>query len=298
MAAMVITSSWRRAVFASLLLLLLVAPPLVQAGFRPDGVDPYEVLEIGRGSKLSAAFLKKAYRRAALQWHPDKVPADRKQEAEQKFIAISWAYEVLNDPQRRGLYDTPPPRDGSGAADAGGQGAGASEHRRAPPHPRGDKRDFDMDDAAKVFRDVFGNTSEEYQHLIRHLMDSSSVGDKDHWREHAEAIKAALHRNGAARNNFEVETAAPDGKGRIRTQHSTTSDGKGTTTKKTTTEHTYTKTSAHGGNSLPSGGHGGNPAMNAHAAHMAAHEAAVRAAGAAHRAALAGAARHRLASEL
>eukprot|EP00913_Durusdinium_trenchii_P024808 g23284.t1 len=57
-----------------------------------------DALNLSRGGRLDAATLKQAYRKAALRWHPDKVPEAQKKEAEQRFIEISWAYEALFDP--------------------------------------------------------------------------------------------------------------------------------------------------------------------------------------------------------
>ncbi|XP_012290806.2 dnaJ homolog subfamily B member 8 [Aotus nancymaae] len=62
----------------------------------------YEVL----GVQVSASQedIKKAYRKLALRWHPDKNP-DNKEEAEKKFKQVSEAYEVLSDSKKRSLYD-------------------------------------------------------------------------------------------------------------------------------------------------------------------------------------------------
>ena len=49
--------------------------------------------------------IKKAYRRQALRWHPDKNPT-RVDEAKERFTAIGLAYEVLSDPQERAWYDS------------------------------------------------------------------------------------------------------------------------------------------------------------------------------------------------
>jgi DnaJ family protein B protein 4 len=48
--------------------------------------------------------LKKAYKRLAMKWHSDKNPVS-KREAKAKFKQISEAYDVLNDPQKRQIYD-------------------------------------------------------------------------------------------------------------------------------------------------------------------------------------------------
>ncbi|KAL9454684.1 hypothetical protein AB3S75_010145 [Citrus x aurantiifolia] len=89
------------------------------------GVDYYKILGVDRNAKDDD--LKKAYRKLAMKWHPDKNPNNKK-DAETKFKQISEAYEVLSDPQKRAVYDQygeeglkgqmPPP-------DAGGPG-GAS----------------------------------------------------------------------------------------------------------------------------------------------------------------------------
>jgi len=64
--------------------------------------DYYEVLGVGR--QASEEEIKKAYRRAALRWHPDRNP-DNKQEAEERFKEVTEAYGVLIDPQKRAAYD-------------------------------------------------------------------------------------------------------------------------------------------------------------------------------------------------
>lgn len=65
-------------------------------------IDFYEVLELTR--EASQSEIKKAYRKLALRWHPDKNP-DNKDEAEKQFKSISQAYEVLSDEKRRRIYD-------------------------------------------------------------------------------------------------------------------------------------------------------------------------------------------------
>jgi len=83
--------------------------------------DYYELLGIQRGA--SADEIKKAYRKLAMQHHPDKNPGD--DTAEQKFREISEAYEVLKDEQKRAAYD----RFGHAAFEqqGGGRGGGAND---------------------------------------------------------------------------------------------------------------------------------------------------------------------------
>ncbi|XP_021744924.1 dnaJ homolog subfamily B member 1-like [Chenopodium quinoa] len=66
------------------------------------GVDYYKVLQVDRSAKDDD--LKKAYRKLAMKWHPDKNPNNKK-DAEAKFKQISEAYDVLSDPQKRAVYD-------------------------------------------------------------------------------------------------------------------------------------------------------------------------------------------------
>src|SRR5690606_6581677 len=90
--------------------------------------DYYETLGVDRDASTDA--LKKAYRKLAMQYHPDRNPGDAK--AEQSFKEINEAYDVLKDAQKRAAYDRfghaafeaggPPP--GSGGFRSGGFGAG------------------------------------------------------------------------------------------------------------------------------------------------------------------------------
>ncbi|CAM9865272.1 unnamed protein product, partial [Heterosigma akashiwo] len=64
--------------------------------------DYYQVLGLAKGADENE--VKRAYRKMAVKWHPDKNP-DNKEEAEQQFKKVSEAYEVLSDPEKRRMYD-------------------------------------------------------------------------------------------------------------------------------------------------------------------------------------------------
>lgn len=65
--------------------------------------DYYEILGVSRNA--TPEEIKRAYRKLALQYHPDRHPPEKRKWAEEKFKEISEAYEVLMDPEKRRLYD-------------------------------------------------------------------------------------------------------------------------------------------------------------------------------------------------
>ncbi|RIH64776.1 molecular chaperone DnaJ [Mariniphaga sediminis] len=97
--------------------------------------DYYEVLGVSKNA--SAEEIKKAYRKKAIQYHPDKNPGDK--EAEEKFKEAAEAYEVLRDPNKKQRYDQFG-HAGMGGAAGGGGFSGFS----------------DIEDIFSAFGDIFG----------------------------------------------------------------------------------------------------------------------------------------------
>jgi molecular chaperone DnaJ len=101
-------------------------------------MDYYEVLGLSRGATQEE--IKKAYRKNALKYHPDKNPGDPS--AEKKFKEISEAYEVLSDDNKRHIYD----QYGADAVRGGGMGSA----------PGGGQGFATMEEALRTFMGAFG----------------------------------------------------------------------------------------------------------------------------------------------
>ncbi len=97
--------------------------------------DFYDILGVTKGA--SADEIKKAYRKQAIKFHPDKNPGDK--EAEEKFKEAAEAYEILSNPEKKQRYD----QFGHAGAQGGGYGGGH----------------MNMDDIFSQFGDVFGGGS-------------------------------------------------------------------------------------------------------------------------------------------
>jgi len=95
------------------------------------GKNYYEMLELT--SSATESDIKKAYRKLALKWHPDKNPENQK-EAEKRFKEISEAYEVLSDKKKREIYDR-----------YGSEGLKNSSNNHNHHHNRHDHFEFDFD---------------------------------------------------------------------------------------------------------------------------------------------------------
>ena len=104
--------------------------------------DYYEVLEVEKTASVEE--IKKAYRKKAIQYHPDKNPGDKV--AEEKFKEAAEAYDVLSNPDKRARYDQFGHAGMGGAAGNGGPFGGFSGG-------------MSMDDIFSMFGDIFGGHS-------------------------------------------------------------------------------------------------------------------------------------------
>lgn len=111
------------------------------------GFNYYDILKVERNAKDED--LKKAYKRLAMKWHPDKNPVNIR-ESEAKFKEISQAYDVLSDPHKRRIYD----RYGE---------EGLTDAEFPPPAPPfkgncGRRDSFRFDETEEIFAELFGGS--------------------------------------------------------------------------------------------------------------------------------------------
>ncbi|KAK2195486.1 bifunctional Chaperone DnaJ [Babesia duncani] len=147
------------------------------------GRDYYTILGVHKG--CSDAELKKAYRKLAMQWHPDKHPdPSTKSKAEEMFKNVSEAYDVLSDPEKRKIYDQ-----------FGEEGLkGTAGH-----HPSGQQGShhyvYTGVDPSELFRKFFGGD--------RNFLFSSGFGDDgDDFQIHTGNHHHSMH---AKPTNYELD---------------------------------------------------------------------------------------------
>lgn len=152
--------------------------------------DYYTILGIAKNA--SAEEIKKAYRKKAMEFHPDRNKGSK--EAEEKFKKVSRAYEVLSDEQKRKLYDA----HGEAAFEQGGPGG-----------PGGGRGGFHGADPMDIFNQMFGggnpfsdmfggggaqeSAGEDLRHDIKLTLEeaASGVSRKITYRKHVACAKCS-----------------------------------------------------------------------------------------------------------
>jgi molecular chaperone DnaJ len=164
----------------------------------------YEVLQVTKTA--SEAEIKKAYRKLAMKFHPDRNPDDP--EAEEKFKEINEAYDVLSDPQKRAAYDQFGHAGVDGSAGGGGGGFGGG-----------------FGDFSDIFGDIFGGgfrrgpePGNDLQYELSISLEEAVKGTKVDIRIPTKEICEACHGTGAEPGT-EVETCPTcGGQGQVRVQ--------------------------------------------------------------------------------
>lgn len=174
--------------------------------------DYYTLLGVAKNA--SGDELKKAYRKLAMQYHPDKNPGDKV--AEQKFKELSEAYEVLKDEQKRAAYD----RYGHAAFEGGGGG-----------HPGG--FDFNSGNFADIFGDLFGdfmgmgggrsgtnerNQGADLRYNLEITLEEAFAGKQSTIQFSSAAMCDECRGSGCAKHSEPITCTSCRGTGRMRAQ--------------------------------------------------------------------------------
>ncbi len=173
--------------------------------------DYYDVLGVGRGA--DEGEIKRAYRKLAVQHHPDRNPNDST--AAEKFREATEAYEVLRDPQKRAHYD----RFGHQAPGPGFGGAGGATH-------------FDINDALEAFLRNFGGFGDffgggggmgggadrghDIQIKLRLTLREAAAGARKKLKVKKQVACGACQGSGAAAGSRPQPCAQCGGHGRLR----------------------------------------------------------------------------------
>lgn len=126
----------------------------------------YKVLGVKK--KATQAEIKKAYRKLAVKYHPDKC-SDGKELCEDKFKEVANAYEILSDEQQRKRYDA------GGFGSGGGSGGGGFDWDMFKKSGGGG---FDFKSANDIFKDVFGDEDpfKEFENLFDNIKETMASG--------------------------------------------------------------------------------------------------------------------------
>lgn len=181
-----------------------------------SGQDYYELLGVSRTAKPED--IKKAYRKLAMECHPDRNPGDKA--AEQRFKDISHAYDVLKDDQKRAAYD----RYGAAAFENGGGGPGRG--------PGGFDFNFGAG-FADIFEEMFGAMGggaaagarrqqqargADLRYNLEISLEEAYAGTEARIRVPTSVACESCHGSGAAAGSKPVTCPTCQGRGRLRAQ--------------------------------------------------------------------------------
>lgn len=122
-----------------------------------NNTDYYNILGVSKSA--SQEEIKKAYRKQALRWHPDRHKGSNKKGAEEKFKKINQAYEVLSDQKKRQMYD----QFGEAAFKAGGPGGPAGQGGFYGTYKQGPFAWTYSTYGGGDFEDIFGGFSDPFE---------------------------------------------------------------------------------------------------------------------------------------
>ncbi len=175
--------------------------------------DYYDILGVDQNA--DADDLKKAYRKLAMKYHPDRNPDDK--EAERKFKELNEAYDVLKDDQKRAAYD----RFGHAAFENGGPGAGAGGFG-------GGFGGFGGGGFADIFDEMFGGggsrqtssatQGSDLRFNMEIKLEDAYEGKKTDIRVPTSVSCEKCNGSGAAEGKAPVECTTCHGQGRVRAQ--------------------------------------------------------------------------------
>jgi molecular chaperone DnaJ len=181
-----------------------------------DKQDYYEALDVGR--EASADDIKKAYRKLAMKYHPDRNAGDK--DAEHKFKEISEAYDVLKDDEKRAAYD----RFGHAAFDGAAAGAGGG--------PQAGDFGFNFGGGfADIFDEMFGadpgarrgghessGRGADLRYNMEVSLEDAFAGKQATVRVPTAAACETCSGSGAAKGSKPVTCPTCQGRGRVRAQ--------------------------------------------------------------------------------